>query len=412
MLHAPPGRLALGVLLHGSGGHWAGWRHPQANASGQLDYPFHELLAMELERGRIDAVFRPDLLAPWGAGQGLDRSARADHFEPMTLLAGLSGATEHIGFVATGSTTYWEPYQLARRFASLDVLSSGRAGWNIVTSVLPQEAANFGRRPLAHDLRYQRAAAVVDEVRQLWDAAHHGGGPGIAPPPQGHPVLFQAGASTAGRAFAARYADVVFTDQRDLPGARRFYAEVKDGVRAAGRRPEHVQIWPTLWPLVATSATEAQEKLRTLRGLVHQDVALQWLRENLGIDLSGHDLDGPLPDIPPTDRSESRRDLLITMARQRDLTIRGLAEHFLTGQIVAGTPAHIADHMQQWYEERAADGFMISFPHLPGPLVDFVDHVVPELWRRGLFPNSYEGGGLRRNLGLPEHALAAGGTHV
>ncbi|MEU1013426.1 LLM class flavin-dependent oxidoreductase [Streptomyces sp. NPDC005890] len=412
MMHAPMGRLALGVLLHGSGGHWAGWRHPQGAASGQLDYPFHEFLAMELERGRIDAIFRPDLLAPWGEGPGLNKAARADHFEPLTLLSGLAGATQHIGLVATGSTTYWPADRLARRFASLDTISGGRAGWNIVTSVLPQEAANFGRTPVPHDMRYKLAERSVDEVRALWDAARHGRAPGVPAPPQGHPVLFQAGASPAGIDFAARYADVVFTDQRDLPGARRFYAEVKERVRAAGRRPEHVQIWPALWPLVTATEAEAGDQLATLRGLVHEDVARQWLQENLGTDLRGHDLDAPLPEIPPTNRSQSRRELLVRMARDHGFTIRELAEHFLSGQIVAGTPDRIADHMQQWYEERGADGFMMSFPFLPGPLIDFVDRVVPELWRRGLFPNAYDGGDLRQNLGLPSHALAHGGTHA
>ncbi|MFE9632378.1 LLM class flavin-dependent oxidoreductase [Streptomyces sp. NPDC006463] len=412
MPHALIGRLALGVLLHGSGGHWAGWRHPQASLSGQLDYPFHEFLATELERGRIDAIFRPDLLAPWGEGPGLNKGARADHFEPITLLAGLAGATDHIGLVATGSTTYWQAHQLAGRFASLDTVSAGRAGWNIVTSVLPQEAANFGRTPVPHDMRYKLAESCVDEVRTLWEAAHRGRAPGILPPVQEHPVLFQAGASAAGIDFAARYADVVFTDQRDLPGARRFYAEVKERVRAVGRRPEHVQIWPALWPLVTRTEAEAQDHLATLRGLVHEDVARQWLQENLGLDLTGHDLDAPLPEIPPTDRSQSRRELLIRMAREHDFTTRRLAEHFLSGQIVAGTPTQIADHMQEWYEERGADGFMMSFPFLPRPLTDFVDLVVPELWRRGIFPHSYEGSDLRQNLGLPRRALAAGGARA
>ncbi|WP_128980770.1 LLM class flavin-dependent oxidoreductase [Streptomyces roseicoloratus] len=411
MPHALTGRLALGVLLHGSGGHWAGWRHPEAHAAGQLDYAFHETLARELERGRVDVLFRPDLLAAWGDGPGLHRSARADHFEPLGLLSGLAGATRHIGVVATGSTTYWRPAQLARRFATADLLSGGRAGWNVVTSVLPQEAANFGRAPVPHDVRYQLAAAVLDDVRHRWDLAHAGDRALLAPP-QGHPVLFQAGSSEAGRAFAARYAEVVFTDQRDLASARRFYADVKERVRAAGRRPEHVQVWPAFWPLVTATDEEAPRQVAALRALVHADVARQWLEENLGLDLSRHDLDGPLPEIPPTDRSEGRRELLLRMGRERGMTVRRLAEHFLSRQIVAGTPATIADHLQEWYEERGADGFMVSFPYLPGPLVDFVDHVIPELRRRGLFPDAYEGHGLRENLGLPRHPLARGGRRV
>jgi FMN-dependent oxidoreductase (nitrilotriacetate monooxygenase family) len=437
MAAVEPRRLSLGALVHGSGGHIAGWRHPLARPDGQLDFAFHAELARTLERGRFDAIFVADVVAIWG-GQldSLARTGRAEHFEPLTLLSGLSLVTEHIGLVATATTTYNHPFHIARKFASLDHLSHGRAGWNIVTSVVPLEAANFGRAEhLEHEQRYRRAAEFVEVVRALWDSfddganvrdkaegryydpdrlrtPHHRGehftvrGPlNISRPPQGHPVLFQAGASPTGRDFAAQYGEVLFTTAYTLDSARAGYAHAKAAAAGRGRDPRHVLVWPGLSPLVASTEAEARARVAELDALVHDDVARRLVQDNIGdLDLTGYPLDGPVPDTPPSNRSKSRRDLLLELARRDELTIRQLALRMSGGAIVAGTPEQVADHIETWFRAEAADGFNISFPYLPGPAEDFVDQVVPILQRRGLLPTGYAGGTLRENLGLPRPA--------
>ncbi|WP_410631034.1 LLM class flavin-dependent oxidoreductase [Amycolatopsis sp. cmx-4-83] len=425
--------LALSALVHGSGGHIAGWRHPEAYAAGQLDFAFHAELARLLERGRFDAFFVADVVAIWGHQlDSLSRTGRAEHFEPLTLLSALSTVTSHIGLVGTATTTYHEPYHIARKFASLDHLSHGRAGWNIVTSVVPLEAANFGRAEhLDHTLRYRRADEFVDVVRQLWDSfsdkavvrdvagaryydpdqlrppEHHGehfrvrGPLNISRPPQGHPVLFQAGSSETGQDFAARHGEVLFTAQPDLAAAQAFSTGIKARVTAAGRDPGQVRVWPLLSPLVAGTEAAARRKVAELDDLLHDDVARRLVQDNIGdVDLTGYPVDGPLPEIPESNRSKSRRDLLLGMARRDDLTIRQLARRFSGGSIVAGTPEQLADRMQEWFTSGAADGFTVSFPYFPGPAIDFVQQVVPILRRRGLVPDGYHGTTLRENLGL------------
>ncbi|GGS62491.1 LLM class flavin-dependent oxidoreductase [Streptomyces cinerochromogenes] len=430
-------RLALGALVHGSGGHIAGWRHPGARPDGQLDFAFHADLARTLERGRFDVLFVADVVAVRGHQlDSLSRTGRAEQFEPLTLLAALSLVTEHIGLAATAATTYNHPFHIARKFASLDHLSGGRAGWNVVTSVAPLEAANFGYdRHLAHELRYRRADEFVQVVKALWDSfddeavvrdkatgryydpaglhtPHHRGeyfavrGPlNISRPPQGHPVVFQAGSSETGREFAARHGEVLFTTQHELGAAQAFYAGIKARAAAHGRDPAHVLVWPGLTPLVAPTETEARRRLAELEGLIHDDVARRLVQDGIGdLDLTDHPVDGPLPDIPETNRSTSRRDLLLKLAHDEKLTIRQLAHRLAAGSAVAGTPEQIADHIEAWFRSYAADGFHISFPYLPGPAEDFVDQVVPLLQERGLLRTEYEGGTLRENLGLPRPA--------
>ncbi|MFJ9249135.1 LLM class flavin-dependent oxidoreductase [Streptomyces sp. NPDC101776] len=435
-----PRRLTLGALVDGSGGHIAGWRHPDARPDGQLDFAFHADLARTLERGRFDALFVADVVAIWGHQlDSLSRTGRAEHFEPLTLLAALSLVTEHIGLAATATTTYNHPFHIARKFASLDHISGGRAGWNVVTSVVPLEAANFGRDShLEHELRYRRADEFVQVVKGLWDSfddqavvrdkesgryydpaglhtPHHRGehftvrGPlNISRPPQGHPVLFQAGSSATGREFAARHGEVLFTTQHEIGAAQDFYADVKARAAGFGRDPDHVLVWPGLTPLVAATETEARRRLAELQDLIHDDVARRLVQDNIGdLDLTGYPVDAPLPDIPDTNRSKSRRELLLKLAHDEKLTIRQLAHRFAAGSAVAGTPEQIADHIETWFHARAADGFNISFPYLPGPADDFVDHVVPLLQRRGLLRTEYEGTTLRENLGLPRPAARA-----
>ncbi|MFE5033800.1 LLM class flavin-dependent oxidoreductase [Streptomyces sp. NPDC056683] len=437
MTSHPARRLSLGALVHGSGGHIAGWRHPDARPDGQLDFAFHADLARTLERGRFDALFVADVVALWGHQlDTLSRTGRAEHFEPLTLLAALSLVTEHIGLAATATTTYNHPFHIARKFASLDHISGGRAAWNVVTSVVPLEAANFGYDShLEHELRYRRADEFVQVVKALWDSyddeavvrdkeggryydpaglhtPHHRGehftvrGPlNISRPPQGHPVVFQAGSSETGREFAARHGEVLFTTQHELGAAQAFYADIKGRAAAHGRAPAHVLVWPGLTPLVAPTETEARRRLAELQDLIHDDVARRLVQDNIGdLDLTDHPVDGPLPDIPETNRSKSRRDLLLKLAHDEKLTIRQLAHRFAAGAAVAGTPEQIADHIETWFHAYAADGFNISFPYLPGPAEDFVDQVVPLLQRRRLLRTEYEGTTLRENLGLPRPA--------
>ncbi|MEU3838532.1 LLM class flavin-dependent oxidoreductase [Streptomyces sp. NPDC028635] len=410
---SPPRRITLAGIIDGPGGHVAAWRHPATQADAQLDFAFHRRNAQTLERGLFDAVFIADIVAVWGTRlDSLCRTSRTEHFEPLTLLAAYAAATEHIGLCATATTTYNEPAHIARRFASLDHLSGGRAGWNVVTSAAPWESVNFGfPEHLEHGLRYARAEEFIDVVKRLWDSAgapigHHGehfdvpGPLGLARPPQGRPVIIQAGSSPVGREFAARHAEVIFTRHNTLGDAQGFYADLKARVAQHGRDPEKVLVWPTLAPIVAATETEAKQRLEELQDLTHDHVALRTLQDFLGdVDLSAYPIDGPVPDIPYTNQSQSTTERLLTLARRENLSIRGLALR-LMGDIVAGTPEQLADHMESWFTGRGADGFNIDFPYLPGSADDFVDHVIPELQRRGLYRTSYEGTTLRENLGI------------
>jgi alkanesulfonate monooxygenase len=364
----------------------------------------------------------------------LRRSGTATSFEPLTLLSALAMVTERIGLIATGSTTFDEPYHVARRFASLDHISAGRAGWNIVTTSNPDAALNFGlTEHVEHDERYRRAQEFFDVVTGLWDSwaddawlrdqqsgiffdpakmhvLDHKGehlsvrGPlNIARPVQGWPVIVQAGASDAGRQFAAETAEAIFASSRTIEDGRRFYADMKARVRAAGRRPEHMKILPGALVIVARTHAEAEEKRRLLDSLVHPDSSLPNLSMRLGVDASRFDLDAPLPEIPQTNASQSSRDALVALARRDNLTVRQLAEMVggHGGLQMVGTAAEIADTMQEWVETEASDGFNIMFHTVPEGLDDFVDMVVPELQRRGLFRREYEGTTLRDHLGLP-----------
>ncbi|MGV4982331.1 LLM class flavin-dependent oxidoreductase [Streptomyces sp. NPDC001709] len=417
---APRRRMTLAGIIDGPGGHVAAWRHPATQADAQLDLDFHIRNARTLERGLFDAVFIADIVAVWGTHlDSLCHTSRTEHFEPLTLLAAYAAATEHIGLAATATTTYNEPRHIAGRYASLDHLSGGRAAWNVVTSAAPWESVNFGKpEHMEHGQRYQRAEEFIDVVQQLWDSAgdadggtagtridHRGeyfdvAGPlDVARPVQGRPVIIQAGSSPVGREFAARHAEVIFTRHNRLGDAQDFYADLKSRVAAHGRNPDQVMVWPTLAPIVAATEAEAEERLAEFQELVPDHVALRTLQDFLGIDLSDHPVDGPVPDVPYTNQSQSTTERLIGLARRENLTIRGLALR-LMGDIIAGTPEQIADHMESWFTQGGADGFNIDFPYLPGSADDFVDHVIPEIQRRGLFRTSYEGTTLRENLGL------------
>jgi FMN-dependent oxidoreductase (nitrilotriacetate monooxygenase family) len=425
-------KMALGVFV--AYHHVGGWRHPDAHpdAMQRLDTMKH--LAQSAERGLFDLFFLADGLAvsPDAPPTGLAR------FEPLTLLSYLAGFTRHIGLAATVSTTYGEPYHIARFFGSLDHLSGGRAAWNVVTSSSSKAAFNFSQdAPLEHDQRYERAHEFVEVVKGLWDSwerdafvldkaagvffdksklhtLHHQGkyfsvqGPLNVPrPPQGHPIIIQAGSSGPGQELAARTADLVFTAQRDFDDARIFYSRVKQLAASYGRSPEHIKILPGVFPVIGRTEREAKEKFELLQSFINLQHGLSALSKRLGQDVSVYPLDEPLPDLPRTNGIQSRAELLIKLARREGLTIRQLALEAGGAKghrIIVGSAQQIADRLEEWFVGRAADGFNIMPSHLPGGLDEFVDEVVPELQERGLFKTAYEGGMLREQLGLPSLA--------
>ncbi len=430
-------QLKLGAFLANSGHHVAAWRHPLAQADASLDFEHFKAIARSAERGRFDALFVADVVALWGHHlDALSRTARGEHFEPLTLMAALAAVTEHIGLIATATTSYNEPYHIARKFASLDHLSKGRAAWNLVTSVVSDEAWNFGREShIEHADRYQRAEEFHDVVKGLWDSwdddafprdkasgqyfdpdklhtLNHRGkhfavrGPlNVARPPQGHPVLVQAGASEPGKALAARVAEVIFASHHELPAAQAFYQDIKQRAAALGRDPDHIKILPGVTPFIGETREQAQALFEEFQALIDPVLGLRLLADTLGedIDLSGHDLDGPLPDTPVGQRG-SRRDQVLEVARRDNLSIRQLYLRLAGGNPVIGTPEDIADTFEAWFQGRACDGFNVFFPYFPGSIDTFVDRVIPLLQARGLFRHEYEGRTLRENLGLPRPA--------
>jgi FMN-dependent oxidoreductase (nitrilotriacetate monooxygenase family) len=415
--------------------HTGAWRYPGAYPDANFNFGHLKRFAQTLERGRFDAFFMADHLAVLNMPiEALKRSHTVTSFEPFTLLSALAGATERIGLVATASTTFDEAFHIARRFASLDHISGGRAGWNIVTTSNPDAALNFGLDDhMEHDERYRRAREFFDVVTGLWDSfaddafirdaasgvyfdpdrmhvLDHKGeylsvrGPlNIARPIQGWPVIVQAGASDAGRQLAAETAEVVFAAGGNLAGAQRFYADVKARMEKLGRARDHLKILPGAFVVVGDTVEEARRKRARLDSLVHYDSAIASLSIALGHDASGFDPDGPLPEIPETNASKSGRERVIELARRENLSVRQLAQRLggYAGLAFVGTPATIADEMEAWLFSGGSDGFNVMFPYLPGGLDDFVDRVVPELQRRGLFRRDYEGTTLRDHLGLP-----------
>lgn len=437
-------QIKLGAFLMQTGHHIAGWRHPKAQADAGVNFGHYVQLAQKAEAAKFDAIFLADGVSVRSDDlDSLARTARSDHFEPLTLLSALAAVTEHIGLIGTASTSYHEPYNLARKFASLDQISGGRSGWNLVTSATTSEAQNFNRNTqIAHADRYRRAAEFHDVVTGLWDSweddaftrdkesgvyldtdklhtLNHRGlhfqvrGPlNVARSPQGRPVVVQAGASEDGRELAARTAEVIFVAHQTLEEAQTFYADIKRRVQHYGRQPDDVKIMPGIFPVVGRTQEEAEAKFEQLQSLIDPVVGVSLLSGITGgFDLSGYPVDGPLPELPPTEGPQSRQRLLIDLARRDGLTIRQLYLKIAGArghQQVVGTPESIADQLQQWFEEGAADGFNIMSPWFPGGLDDFIELVVPELRRRGLFRSEYEGRTLREHLGLtrPAHPAA------
>ena len=431
-------QLKLGAFMRPVSIHTGAWRYPGAFPDANFNFGHMKRFIAKLEAGKFDAFFMADHLAVLNMPvNALKRSHTVTSFEPFTLLSALAAVTEHIGLMATASTTYDEPYHIARRFASLDHISGGRAGWNIVTTANPDAALNFGLdEDIDHDERYARAREFYDVVTGLWDSfaddafirdvdsgvyvdparmrvlGHKGkylsvrGPLNIARPVQGWPVIVQAGASEAGRQLAAETAEVVFAAGGAIDAAQAFYADIKRRMAAVGRDPDSLKILPGALVVVGDTVEAARAKRAHLDSLVHYDSGIASLNGMLGHDVSGCDPDGPLPEIPPTNASQSARDRIVSAARKDNLTIRQLAARAGSygGAAFVGTPATIADEMGHWLESRACDGFNIMFPFLPEGLDDFVDKVIPALQARGLFRREYEGATLRENLGLARPA--------
>jgi len=416
--------------------HTGAWRYPGAWPDMNFNFAHLKYSIQVLERAKFDAFFMADHMAVLNMPlDALKRSHTVTSFEPFTLLSALSQATERIGLVATGSTTFDAPYHIARRFASLDHISGGRAGWNIVTTSNPDAALNFGpEEHVEHGERYRRAREFYDVVTGLWDSwtddafirdvddgiffdpakmhvLDHKGeylsvrGPlNIARPVQGWPVIVQAGASEAGRQLAAETAEAVFTAQSDLAAGRQFYADVKGRMQKLGRSREHMKILPACFVVVGDTVEEARAKRAKLDSLVDYANAIASLSIALGHDASKFDPDRPLPDhIPESNASKSGRQRAIDLARRENLTVRQLAQRLggYSGLAMVGTSKAIADEIEEWLFTEGSDGFTVMFPYLPGGLEDFVAHVIPELQRRGLFRRDYEGTTLREHLGLP-----------
>ncbi|MBV8651016.1 MAG: LLM class flavin-dependent oxidoreductase, partial [Alphaproteobacteria bacterium] len=391
--------LKLGLSVTSNGSHSAGWRYPGASADTSLDFAFWRRLALRAEQAKIHFIFFADGAA---VRQGADDPealryiGKIDQFEPLTLISALSAVTTRIGFIATASTTYNEPYTVARKYASIDYISGGRVGWNVVTSWSEAEAKNFNLdASLQHAIRYRRANEFVDVVTGLWDsweddAFHrdqrsgeyvdpaklhvldHKGeffsvkGPlNVARPVQGYPVIAQAGASEPGQLLAARTADLVYTAQQNIGTAQAFYRALKDRVASAGRDPEALKIMPGILPIVGRTEAEARERHQTLRSLVHPKVIYAMLEPKFG-DMSAYPLDGPVPDLPETNGIKSIRAQL-SAAREKGLTIRELYETSGAGghRQIVGTAAEIADLIEEWFVGRACDGFNIMPPYFP-----------------------------------------------
>ncbi len=426
-------QLAIAVFLTRHGHHPGAWRQPGSAPAGLPDFQHWARLVQTAERGKLDAAFFADFVGQSGdSTKGIERRHAFLDFEPLTVIAALASITSRIGLVATVNTNFEQPYSLARRFASLDRISGGRTGWNIVSSLADGAAKSFGvDQPASHAERYARADDFVAAAKGLWDsweddafegadrdsgiylrrdAVHpvHHRGPyyhldsvlDMPRPVQGYPVFAQAGNSETGRDFAARHAEMIYAAAQFIEDAQAFYADVKARVVGYGRDPDTLKVMPGLSFTIAGSLQEAQDKFAALEEAVDFSGDLNLM----GHDVSAYPLDGPLPDLPEPENGKGRWRQLTALARRENLTIRQLFLRFnaVRGhRVVLGTATDIADAMQDWFERGAADGFNLIPPLLPSSLEDFVDQVVPELQRRGLFRKEYEGTTLREHLHLP-----------
>ncbi|HEX3884427.1 MAG TPA: LLM class flavin-dependent oxidoreductase [Stellaceae bacterium] len=423
-------QMHMGVFVLGTGNHSAGWRYDGAFTT-HMELPVMQEIARIAERGKFDLLFISDSMVM----EPTDHPSFLCRFEPTTLISVLSQCTTHLGLGATVSTSFSEPYNVARMFGSIDHLSGGRAAWNVVTSSNPKAALNFNRdEHIDHELRYERANEFVDVVRGLWDCWEDGAivadkatgqyvdadkvrplnhrgkffqvrGPiNQARCPQGHPVIIQAGGSPSGLELAARTADVVFSVVQELGPARAAYADLKGRMAKYGRAPDELAVLPGVMCIVGNSDAEAREQLAKLQTFITPTNALTLVTSRIGYDVSGHDLDAPVPPPPKSDGGRTFHHVLYEMARREKMTLRDLYNLTAAARghwVICGTPTGIADTLEEWFTTGAADGYNILPAHFPGAFADFVDLVVPELQRRGLFRQDYEGTTLRDHFGLP-----------
>lgn len=429
--------MKLGMFLEATGHHVAAWRDPDVDPHSRQSLAHYLDIARLAERGKFDLLFMADTNATFGADDvdSWTRTTAASRLEPMTLLGAIAAVTARIGLVATATTTYFEPFHVARIFASLDQISGGRAGWNLVTSLAIAEAYNFGRQSHPHHGdRYARAREFAKVVLGLWDSWEEGAvvadkerglyldreklhflnhtgkhfsvrGPlTVHRSPQGHPVIVQAGQSDDGRDLAAETAEVTFTVQQDLDAGRAFYADVKRRAAAYGRPPHAIKVLPGVMTVIAPTRAEAADKYERLQALLSPELAIKDLSSYFGLDLSAYPLDGPVPEPSPAIEQKGRVKMMVELAWRENLTIRQLYKR-VYGQrghrVVVGTPSEVADGLETWFRGGAADGFNLMPLTFPRGLEDIVDLLIPELQRRGLFRRDYEGKTLRENLALP-----------
>lgn len=432
-----PKQMHLGSLSHGVGSHVAGWRMPGAETEKE-NFDLVARAVRTAERGKFDFVFFADAV-----NTGADAAPMfVVRFEPLTLLGALSIVTDRVGLVATVSTTYSEPYNVARALASLDHLSHGRIGWNVVTGSSPDAAANFSRdKHPPHDERYAMAQEYLEVVKGLWDSwednalvgdkqtgqfidtgklhvLNHAGkyyrvaGPlNASRPPQGYPVIFQAGASDRGLELAGATAEVVFATQSFQEEAIAFAAKLRDAAEAAGRPRDAIKLLLGVSPIIGDSEGEARDIIAQLGAFVDPVTSMRVLSDRVGIDLAGYDIDGPLPDLPPSTMMQGHARVLQSVARRYAMTIRQLRDYAAVSsghRVLIGTPIQVADDLEAWFTSGACDGFAIMTPYSPQPFERFVDQVVPILMERGLFRKEYTGKTLRDHLGLarPPHPAA------
>jgi FMN-dependent oxidoreductase (nitrilotriacetate monooxygenase family) len=422
-------QMHMGVFVLGTGNHQAGWRYEGA-ATSHMQLPVMQEIAQIAERGKFDLLFISDSMVM----EPTDHPSFACRFEPTTLITALSAYTTHIGLGATVSTSFSEPFNVARVFGSIDHLSGGRAAWNVVTSSNGKAALNFSRdEHMEHELRYARAQEFVDIVRGLWDCwdddavvadkktglyidaekvrpLNHKGrffqvkGPlNQARSPQGHPVIIQAGGSPSGLELAARTADVVFSVVQELAPAKAAYTDLKGRMAKYGRAPEELAVLPGVMPIIGATEAEARTKLAKLQSWINPTNAITLVASRIGFDVTGHDLDGPVPPPPKSEGGTTFHKVLYEMAKRENMTLRDLYNLTAAARghwVICGTPTKIADILEEWFVEKAADGYNILPAYFPGAFAEFVDLVVPELQRRGLFRHDYTGTTLRDHFGL------------
>ena len=429
--------ILTAFFFNPQGDHRMSWRDPHAPRMEIFDLDYYKQLALAAESARMDALFVADHVAMWDTYESNIKHYANARLEPITLLAALAAVTDHIGLIATASASYSEPYNLARAFASLDHISRGRMGWNVVTSAMNEEAMNFGRDAnIEHAFRYERAAEFLETAKALWDSLEDGAelidkttgvfadprlvhrinhagkhfrvrGPLNVPrPPQGYPLIVQAGSSDNGKNLASEHADVNFALVRSIADGQQYRSDFNERLKRVGRRPGDLKVLPGILPIVARSASEAQEKRDFLETFVPERVGIDLVSSWCGIDMSAYPIDGPLPPLPDEATYDGQRTNLerLKAFAKEGLTIREVARRLSnagTAPIMAGTAAQIADEMEAWHSAGAADGFNLMFPVLPIDLIEFTELVSPELQRRGLTPREYGPGTLRERMGLP-----------